>query len=356
MYAMTEAGGQFQKAMECGEKSSFPPDEDPQDIRMEQALSLKLASEHEAALEIFVRLIDDATDPARQGWALNHAADIHRMNGNTTPALEAYARCEEIARQRDDEALLLEVAADLHELHDRWAERLVGTDPDEAEKHREASKHYLDEQARLAETSDDTAAQSRAYRNIAKRHRRAEEYDEALENYEGGIALSDPRVATHKVQIPYAKTLRYVDRHQEALEVVERVLDWSLQTGARRSEGIGRQYHGLLLMETGEPGDAQKALEELTSALTIHREVGFDRGEHETATLLGEWHLYEGGDWSTALDYFHQAIDDDPPGPAETVRVIVAQLHAIGEDHRAERLEAAGPPPDDLHVPADEAA
>ena len=341
-YAVREAAEQFRKAVEAGDATSFPPGEDRLDVLMEQASALKLSSDYGAALKLFDKLAADRSDPSRQGWALNHIADIDQMSGDADAALEAYTRCEDIAREMGDRELLTEVVADLHEFYDRQAERLTGLEGDLVEEYRAKAKRYLDEEVALAQESEEATVQSRAYRNVAKQHRGAGDLAEAIKNYRLGIDLSDSRVATHKVLIPYAKTLRFVAEHGEALAVVNRVLDWALQTGARRSEAIGRQYRGLLLMEMSG-GDEEQLLEarrEIEAALGTHAEVGFNRGERDTAVLLGEWHVRQ-GEWEPALRNFRRAVDADIDDRDELIRVIVAQLRAMNEEGRADLLAQA---------------
>lgn len=337
LQASTEAIGCFRKAMEAGAKAGFPPGESAIGLKIEMAEALKLANDYDQARELCLEIIRETQDDLKpRGWAFNFLGDIYATRGKVDAALEAYGQSEQLARRAGDDELLLETTADLCELHDRESERLAGIDVKAVEHHRGAASRYLDEQLRLAEASGTPPAKSRAWRNRAKRERAEGRLDLALLSYEQAIAISDPRVATHSVLISYAKTLRWVARLAEARAVVDRVMEWSSQTGARRSMAIAHQYRALLEMEqSGAPTPA--ARKDLEVALEVHTEVGFARGERETTILLGEWFL-RSGKADQASFYFRRAAGGSEASEEEVMRIICEQLRAAGEVARATAL------------------
>jgi tetratricopeptide (TPR) repeat protein len=146
-------------------------------------------------------------------------------------------------------------------------------------------------------------------------------------------------VATHSVLISYAKTLRFADRADDAVEVVDRVLSWSTQSGARRSLAIALHYRAILKFEAAGPLASVKG--DLTEALAIHKEIGYDRGIWEVGTLLGEWYA-AAGDWREALGCFREALKAGPEIPdSDVIKRVERQLEAIDEAARAHKVAEA---------------
>lgn len=348
VFAVSEAASQFHKAVIAGEKGGFPEGEGRFRIRMQEAESLKLANEHEAAKAIFEEVAGASDEPGMQGWAHNHLGDIHLLGGKVQEALLAYERAEQFARQVDDETLLAETFADLTELYDRQAERLAGQDAEQSRRFRVLHSRYLDQEVDMAERCGESALRARAFRNVAKRHRTSGRLDEAIACYQRAVDLSEGGVVTHQTLIPFAKALRLVGRRDEATGHVQRVLDWGVQAGIRRTEAIARQYKGLLLWELGRSGGPasgesaralDQALAEFEQALKLHEEVGFEQGVRETEMLLAEWHL-DRGDRAEALAHFEKSIGTGFE-PRVLLRAAAEQLRANGETARAEAVETA---------------
>lgn len=333
-----EAAALYSKARTCGERRGFPADEPALEVRLEEIDALKLSNDYERAELGCHEVIAQAEEPLTKGWALNHLGDIHWTLGESAKAAAAHEEAEGLARRLDNTDLLLETVADLCELHDREAERLAGIDPERVARHRELSRKYLGEQQVRAEEVGGPEARSRAWRNLAKRERREGNLDRALVEYERALAVREPNVSTHSVLISYAKTLRFVGRYDDARQAVERVLDWSRQTGARRSLAIALQYRGIVKMEMGAEERSQ-AKADLERALELHEEIGYARGRRETAILLGEWFLLAGEE-EEALDRFRYALDSEERDGEELIRIVAAQLEAMTEDKRRARLLA----------------
>jgi predicted ATPase len=344
LQAGREASSLFAKALAAIEHlEELPEGESFQEIRLEHAGSLKLASTYNEAAAIYEQLIDDpGTEERLRGRALQHLGDILWLSGDAGRAREVYAKAAAQAIAIGDDVLQLQVVAALCELHDREAERFAGVDFAVEQKHRERSDQYLDEQLRLANGVGDEFSRSRALRNDAKRLRRQGRLEEAVERYERAVALLDPRIATHSVLISYAKTLRFVGRQREAQEIIARVLEWSLQTGALRTQAIARHYRAVLLVEVGE-NQLDEARRELHSALELHQEIGYDRGTREVQLFLGELSLLA-GDAELATSWFSRAVAAPGGTEARDLRdLVIAQLRAIGEQDRAERVMRTWP-------------
>jgi tetratricopeptide (TPR) repeat protein len=324
--ALTQSGGDAETA---------------QDLRLALVEALVAASEYAAALTIAVEATSDAdVSRSAQGWFHDLAGDAHWALGDHEDALVSYGVAEAIAVAEHDQKLEMEVCADLAELHERWAEQISGVDDVRAEALTKQSEEYLDRQIALVHSQGDPAARARALRNEAKSLRRRGEMDAAIAKYEEATRLTDPRVATHSVLISYAKTLRLAGRYEEAVAVVKKVLQWSNQTGARRSLGIALHYRAMLGLELDGPTSAVE--QDLNDALAIHEEIGYGRGQWEVNTLLGEYHALRGA-WAPALGCFRQVVSEDQPTVPDDVVVdrVVAQLGAIAEHGRSERLHTA---------------
>lgn len=337
MSAATEASRILEQALAAHVQAGGDA-EIAQGLRLALAEALVAASEYSTALSIAMTAASDPeVSRGAQGWFHDLAGDTHWASGDHEDALVSYGLAEAIAVAEQDPALELEVCADLAELHERWAEQISGVDDARAGALTKQSEMYLDRQIALAHTVGDPTARARALRNEAKSLRRRGELDAAIAKYEEGIQLTDSRVATHSVLISYAKTLRLADRYDEAVAVVNRVLQWSDQTGARRSLGIALHYRAMLALELEGPTLAVER--DLSGALAMHDEIGYDRGIWEVTTLLGEFHALR-GDWPPALECFRRVVAEAEPTVPDDVVVdrIVAQLKAIAEHGRSERL------------------
>lgn len=338
LQSAAEASGLFAKALSAGNRAQLPEGESLSALKLEMAEALKLANEYDQARELCREVIGEGEESTLRGRAFNSLGDIFATQGRVEAALDAYSQSDAIARHFDDKELLLETAADLCELHDRQAETLAGTDPSAAADHRLRSHRYLEEQLELSQTFGTPMAKSRALRNRAKRERGRGDFDQALKSYEHAIAISDPRIATHSVLISYAKTLRFVSRRDDARRVVERVAEWSLQTGARRSLGIAYQYRGVLRMEL-DGAASSAARTDLENALELHQEVGFARGQRETHLALGEWWL-RNGKTEQGLFHLRHASGGAELSDDEIIRIAGSQLRAAGEVERADLIDA----------------
>ncbi len=272
-------------------------------------------------------------DERRRGRAYDTLGDLERARGHIAEAQSAYAQAETLASEHPD--LELEVCADLHELHDRQRERTAGVDDAASALHADAARHYLDREVDLAQRVGGPWDRARAYRNLAKSLRREGKIDEALTTYEKSLAETDVRVASHQVLISYAKTLRMAGRSDDASAVVQRVLDWSTQTGARRSQAIALFYRAMIEMEENGAGPA--ALRDLEDALAIHQDIGYDRGQWEVHLLRGEWHAMN-HDRAAAFSEFRAGLQADDLDETAVISTLIAQLNASDEHARAERL------------------
>jgi tetratricopeptide (TPR) repeat protein len=309
-------------------------------IRITKVQALVAANEYSLARDLARQVCADlSTTAIVRAWALDYLGDIEWASGQMAAAFKAYLEAEVIAISETDTALELDVVADLAEAYDRAAEQIAGVDNERSSAYRKTADRYLTRQLALATMSADSAARSRALRNEAKRLRRAGDVAGAINKYEDSIALMDPRIASHSVLISYAKTLRFAGRYSEATTVVNRVLDWSMQSGARRSLGIAYYYRAVLNFDAHGAGD--DVLEDLKCALSIHREIGYGRGLWEVQTLVGEWQLAR-GQRADAIDTFRSALDlQGEVDNSSVVTMVVDQLAAIDEHDRARSLRAA---------------
>lgn len=306
-------------------------------VRLMHVAALVAANEYSLALRLATEAANDAAvDRVSQGWFTDIIGDIHRANGRRDEAVVAYRTAEAIAVAESAAELELEVCADMAELYERAAEQTAGIDEADELRLRELADGYLDRQIHLAANTGSDEAKARALRNEAKRLRRMGDIAASLERYEAGLHLSDARVATHTLLISYAKTLRFAGRLTDAAAVVDRVLAWSSQSGARRSLGIALHYRAMLSMEI--EGATAAARADLLDALEVHQEIGYERGRWEVATLLGEWYAMQ-PDPDEALRCFREAVGGGWPGDeAAGVELIARQLEGITEQGRADRL------------------
>ncbi|MFI7742264.1 ATP-binding protein [Kocuria rhizosphaericola] len=306
-------------------------------LKLATVRALIQASDYPEALRLTVELGQDpSVDPTSGAWAQVHEGEIRWLTGEPAEALHALSTAKEKALQLGDLEMELHVCAGLAELCDRSAEQLSGIDEAASKKFREHGVQYLDRQIVLAENSANPSARARALRNKAKRLRQQGDLDAAVRAYEEGIALTDARVASHTLLISYAKTLRFAGKWAEAQRVVERVLEWSTQSGARRSLAIALHYRALILMEQG--GSLLAVRADLEEAYAIHTEINYGRGVWEVNTVRGELCAAQ-GDWNQALPLFREVLGHpDSMNDASIVAAIAQQLVAINEDSRAERL------------------
>lgn len=340
LFAGQEAAVQLRRALEADDATHELATGERVGVELRLVEALKLANEYEAAAEVVQKIADSDANDVAKGWAFDHLGDILWTTGDVPAAEAAYEKAEALARQSADAALLLEVYADLTELHDREAERLAGRDPERSTWHRRTSDEYLAEQLAKSEAVDDAQARARALRNEAKRRRRAGNIDEALAIYEEAIAFGDHRVATHQVLISYAKTLRYAGRRKDACAVVERVIDWSSQTGTRRSLAIALHYRAMLSLEA-DPPDLDAAESDLEHAVGLHADIGYLRGRCETSVSLGELALLR-GDSVAMMQWFREACQAEPDVEDEAViDLVVATLEASDEVTRAAKIRSA---------------
>lgn len=302
LFSVSDAARQFQKALDAASKSVLPSGEREGMIELERAESLRLALEHASAVKLLERLQVDPDLDVR-GRALNCLGDIMLTKGDVPKARELYSACERIAREASNRELLIEVVADLAELFGREAEHLAAVDPEAALEANRLYNKYLDEELALAAEQSDPRALGRALRNEAKRLRVQGNLEEALFKYRAAVATEPPGMASHRIMIPYAKTLMLAGSYDQALAVIDRVLTWSHQTGARRSEAIAKQYRGIARWEQAmfsnpEGSERDRLLDEsgaeLNEALALHEEVGFSNGRRETMISLGLWNLSKG--------------------------------------------------------------
>ena len=344
LHSPLDATQHFRRALEALEKTPDGGRDTIDRVRLRLGVALRAANEFVAAEAQFLLVLRDGNDAYAQRWSLNHLGDVSLLQGRVGEALERYERCERLAREYGDNELLAETAADLAELHMRQAEQLAGLDAARAEGHTSAYVQYLNLEQELAESLVNRGARARAYRNAAKRQRTLGNLERAIELYERSLTFVDAGVDSHQFLIPYAKALRLVDRRSDALRIVRRVLDWSRQIGARRSEAIARQYLGLILMEQGlaqNPPELDAASDELSRAVVLHQEVGFEQGRRETEVDLAELASHIGNREDT-VTHLSRAFADINDGSAEEMAIaILAQLRANGESVRVERFRRA---------------
>jgi tetratricopeptide (TPR) repeat protein len=344
LHSPLEAAQHLTRALDALEKASGDAKDTVDRVRLALGLAFKARGEFVAAEAQFLLILRDGIDPYAQRWSWNHLGDVSLVQGRIHEALERFGHSETLARECNDNELLVETAADLAELHMRQAEQLAGTDAARANEHSASYEHYLELERALAGQSARRAVKARAYRNAAKRQRAIGNIEQAIALYEQSISFVDAGVDSHQFLIPYAKALRLVRRHEEALQIVRRVLDWSRQIGARRSEAIARQYYGLILMEKAigkTPLDLAAAELELSRAIALHNEVGFEQGRRETEVDLAELAAHRGNRKDTAMHLNRALGDDEARSDEESAAAILAQLRANGEVDRADRFSNA---------------
>ncbi len=344
LQAATDAAHHLARALDAFEKSPDTPRETLDRTRLALGTALKAASEFDAAEAEFLLTLRDGQDPYSRRWALSHLGGLSLVQGRVNEAMVRYAQCEEMARESSDSELLAETAADLAELHMRQSEQLSGVDGVRSAEHAALYNRYLDLEQELAHSVGHSHSLARAYRNSAKRARTRGDIAVSIALYEQSLEYIDEGVNSHRFLIPYAKALRLVSRDGEALEIVRKVLDWSRQIGARRSEGIARQYLGLILMEQelarGVTGLTQ-ARAEMTRALALHNEVGFEQGRRETEVDLAEAYSHCGDREGTLAHLGLAVTDRSSQSDEQLVHAVLAEIRARGEPLRAERFGTA---------------
>lgn len=341
-----EAIDAFQRCLESLEKSNTPDPRKIAEVTLLLGESLKLAGHLDAAVRQLEIVVGNSSEaPEARRWAFNHLGDIYRMHDQYEQAASYYQQCEEEARSGHDDELLVEVAADVAELHMRQRERLAGPDPEAAQWHQEQYEKYLQIETELAEHSESELVQARSFRNRAKYERATGKLDLSIELYEKSIALSESSSRLHRYLIPYAKALRLVGRLDDATKIVKDVLDWSCQIGAIPSEAIARQYYGLVLMDAAyvsAENNYSAAEGELKKAYALHGEVGFTQGRRETAVNLFELSLMRGDDIGARkwlrLSNEHVTGSDDISDEF-LLNAVLSQLRANGDADRADRIE-----------------
>lgn len=344
LHSPFDAAQHLRRALEAFEKAPDGGRDTIDQVRLSLGTALKSANDFVAAEAQFLMVLRDGIDQHALRWSLNHLGDLSLMLGRVHEALDRYDRCENLAREQGDKELLAETAADLAELHMRQAEQLAGIDVLRSANHAIAYEQYLNLELDLAENLSNRAARARAHRNAAKRQRTLGNIERSIELYERSLTFVDEGVDSHQFLIPYAKALRLVGRHDEALKIVRRVLDWSRQIGARRSEAIARQYMGLILMEQGlshRPAELTEAEQELLRAVALHQEVGFEQGRKETEVDLAELASHKGDREATIAHLTRSLADGEVRSEEEAGTAVLAQLRANGEIARAERFRHA---------------
>ena len=339
-FALSQAAEQFGLAVSCFDRSTWPDHVNKFDVQLEFSECLKLLGRYEDGVRICESALTTSVRDEQKGSLLNQIGDLNWLLGKRAESLAAYEDCERLARATKDEGLLLEVVADLAEFFDREAERIAGDDKAVAAKLREKSDVYLAEQVGLANRLGKRDALARAIRNDAKRIRRTGDISGALARYREALAYLDERIADHSVLISYAKTLRLAGLLIEAEVVIRRVLEWGIQIGAKRTEGIARQYLGQLAFTRANEASPD-ALDQLLRALEIFRELRYDRGLREVRLLLGEYHFCM-GERTQAEHYLSSVVGEDrgERSLADVVQSVCSQLVAMDEIDRADRLKA----------------
>ena len=346
MQVARDAVDALQMCVDSLEKSNTPDTKKLAEVRLLLGESLKTSGKLDPAMrELEQVLAVSAESPTSARWAQNHMGDIYRMKDQVDLALRSYDQCEVAATTAGDQELLVENAADLAELHMRQYERLSGLQPGEAMQHQIEYKKYLDTETTLAANSDDPLVQARSFRNQAKFERSNGNPTRAIALYERSVGSDSHEARSHRFLIPYAKALRLVGRSEDAERAVREVLNWSIQLGALPSQGIARQYLGLLLMERldgSNPDLAEQADRELRRAFAIHKDVGFSQGVRETTVNLFELQLRL-GNVEEARSWLRKTESQLPGNDLEDsslATAVVAQLRANGELQRAEDIEA----------------
>jgi predicted ATPase len=342
----TDAAHHLRRALEAIEKDPAKSPANVDRTRLSLGVALKLSSDLIAAERELLLICNEGGDPYSRRWAWNHLGDISLLQGRVAEALERYAACEALANAEGDTELIAETAADLAELHMRQAEKLAGVDPEKSAHHATEYVKNLDIERGLAPLLENRAAKARAYRNGAKRYRTLGQIEKAIQLYELSISMSEEGVHSHQFLIPYAKALRLVDRFDEALAIVEKVLAWGRQIGAHRSEAIARQYLGLLFLEkelSNTSPNLTAAREQLVHAVALHEQIGYEQGRRETEIDLTELSA-QSGDREETLRHlvriFAEGGDAKPEAavPENLANAMLAQLRANGETRRAARV------------------
>jgi predicted ATPase len=338
--AASEAANVLEKAITASMQTDGEAAASVAELRLLRIEALVLACEYNDALDAAQQTLSDPVSTRRdQGWALDYIGDIEWTKSRFDAAFKAYEAAELIALAEVDSELELEVCADLSEAYERMAESRAAYDAQQAAELDHKAVEYLERQYALAQSSGDAGAKARAFRNKAKRLRRDGDLDGSIRMYERGLELTDSRVATHSVLISYAKTLRFVGRREESAALVRRVLDWSSQSGARRSLGIALHHQALLILEQEGPTD--EVLNDLTRALSIHREIGYDRGVSEVQMTLGEWHARR-GQLGVAVIHLRESMHSNPEiCDSEIIEMAARHLDAIDEHLRSHALREA---------------
>lgn len=344
------ATDQFDKAIFAAQRSSYPAGESDVAIRLELAEILKMNGDYDRSEALLREILSASSDQLIEAWAHNHLGDVLQLTGRTGEAIDEYKSCEVAAVELSDDVLLAEVSADLAELLARLAARLSGVDPDHSVSLYQEYEQYLAAGARHAERSGRKGTLARSLRNYGLYHSRRGENERALDYFERALSLGDDvGLLNHQIRIPMAKALRLLGRHSKARHLVEETLNWSLQTGVRRSEAIARQHGAVLAMV--ESFDAawngrervarlEAVCDELRAALEIHTEVGFEQGRAETENALGEA-LALMGKLDEAEVHLRRAQPAVASVPDDVVSARAAEMRLKGEGARADRLLGA---------------
>ncbi|NND77041.1 MAG: AAA family ATPase [Flavobacteriales bacterium] len=316
--------------------SSFLKNKDP--IRIEYARALRYTGQYYQAFKELQEIEKANLEETERGFLLNELGDLSWLSGNMEDAYTYYKECLELAKSIKNDELIMEVSADLCEYYDRESERLAGINTIESGNKRLESDKYLNIQVELSEKLKDTNGLSRAYRNLAKKKRREFHLEEAISLYEKALSFIGSNSFDHKIYISYAKTVRLTGDYDKALSIVENVIEWSVQTGKKRTEAIGRQYRGLILNEFSSDNSKASAEKELSIALDIHNSISYNRGIRESSMILGEIHA-KNKNWEDATKFFRISTGKTKDEFARLAKIIKEQLIMMHEHKRSLQID-----------------
>ncbi|MEW1952705.1 AAA family ATPase [Terrabacter sp. NPDC080008] len=333
-----EAASLYRDAYESADHAILTGHESKSAVGLELVEALLGVTETVEARKVLETMLGDPLPADSRAMALNYLGDALLFEGKIAESFEAYANCEVLARANNLEEAICEVACDLAEVHGRQYEKLAGSDPVKATEHGRTSQHYVEEAYARVQRVSSATLKARTLRIKAKQLRVAGDLRGALDLYKQSISCVDKRVAGHRFLIPYAKALRLVGDASEAARVVDRVMEWSIQAGSRRSEAIALQYRGLMrMMSAADAHELDEAKLDLVKAVTLHRVVRFVQGIHETELLLGEVTLRL-GNYDEALDHLRTAVGTPDTDLHGVLLSAAKELDANGEADRAGAL------------------
>ncbi|MFD1732278.1 tetratricopeptide repeat protein [Deinococcus malanensis] len=265
-------------------------------------------------------------DRHHEAWCLRLVGNIHGVQGQYLPASEFLQAAAALSRETDNRACLASCLNNLGIIANELGDYASGL-----EYLLEALKTYDEHDPHVLSTLN----------NIATHYRQLGQYASALEHHEQAVERARS-MAGHGLTAAYihnmAETLRKLDRHAEALPLLEESLGLSRQIGDRQTELLALDSLGLTRQALGAPELARQCYEEglrlapsarhplaevkllmhhaalqpegrretLEQSLKLAQEKNLRAERLEAHDLLARFHR-EAGDFRLALDHLEQA-------------------------------------------------